>query len=181
MSGKTRLFQRWLKTPAWRALLLWALPAAFLAYFFYQPLLALISLVLTGRFAVVSPAWGVDLSALNLNRIWQPLTFTVGQAALSTLLTLIIGLPGAWLFTRFTFPGKEIITKLSVGNRSGPNIIIYCFFQFIISIISNNDIIYKPAVSHCTSVIQGGSSRIENDEFGVEHIDYIEPCEGRVY
>ena len=132
MSSKTRLFQLWLKKPAWRALLLWALPAAFLAYFFYQPLLALISLVLTGRFAVVSPTWGIDLSALNLNRIWQPLTFTVGQAALSTLLTLIIGLPGAWLFARFTFPGKRALKILTTLPFILPTVVVAAGFNALL-------------------------------------------------
>ena len=132
MSSKTRLFQLWLKKPAWRALLLWALPAAFLAYFFYQPLLALISMVLTGRFAVVSPTWGIDLSALNLNRIWQPLTFTVGQAALSTLLTLIIGLPGAWLFARFTFPGKRALKILTTLPFILPTVVVAAGFNALL-------------------------------------------------
>jgi len=132
LSSKTRLFQLWLKKPAWRALLLWALPAAFLAYFFYQPLLALISMVLTGRFAVVSPTWGIDLSALNLNRIWQPLTFTVGQAALSTLLTLIIGLPGAWLFARFTFPGKRALKILTTLPFILPTVVVAAGFNALL-------------------------------------------------
>jgi len=39
--------------------------------------------------------------------------FTIEQAALSTLASLAIGLPGAYLLTRYTFPGKEAIRSLT--------------------------------------------------------------------
>ncbi len=90
----------WFRNPTWRAVLFWLLPAAFLGYFFYQPLIALFNLLL-------SPTWAFSLADLNWRKLWDPLWFTVLQAALSTLLTLIIGLPGAWLFARFTFQEKN--------------------------------------------------------------------------
>jgi thiamine transport system permease protein len=124
--------QRWFKNPTLRALLLWALPVAFLAYFFYQPLLALFNLVLSGRFAVISPTLGFDLGALNLNRIWRPLSFTISQAALSTLLTLLIGLPGAWLFARFTFPGKKALKILSTLPFILPTVVVAAGFNALL-------------------------------------------------
>lgn len=108
-----------------RALLFWALPAVFLAYFFYQPLLALFNLV-------VSPAWGFDLGSLNLTRVWRPLSFTLGQAALSTLLTLVIGLPGAWLFTRFTFPGKRALKILTTLPFILPTVVVAAGFNALL-------------------------------------------------
>lgn len=112
------------KNPTLRALLFWALPAAFLAYFFYQPLLALFNLVLSGA-APTAP----DLAALNLNRVWRPLTFTFGQAALSTLLTLILGLPGAWLFTSFKFPGKRTLQILTTLPFILPTVVVAAGFN----------------------------------------------------
>ena len=41
----------WLKNPTLRAILFWLLPAAFLGFFFYQPLLAIFDLL-------ISPEWG---------------------------------------------------------------------------------------------------------------------------
>lgn len=131
MSTLNRSFQHWRarlrirKNPTLRALLFWALPAAFLAYFFYQPLLALFSLVLTR----VSPAGVLRLEALNLNRVWRPLYFTLGQAALSTLLTLIIGLPGAWLFARFIFPGKRTLKILTTLPFILPTVVVAAGFN----------------------------------------------------
>jgi len=113
------------KNPTLRALLFWALPAAFLAYFFYQPLLALFNLVLTRRM----PTGELSLAALNLNRVWRPLSFTLGQAALSTLLTLIIGLPGAWLFARFTFPGKRTLKILTTLPFILPTVVVAAGFN----------------------------------------------------
>jgi len=101
--------------PTWRAALFWLLPAAFLGVFFYQPLLAIFNLL-------ISPEWGFDLSALNWSQVWQPLRFTVFQATLSTLLTLVVGLPGAWLFSHFTFPGKKTLKLLSTLPSSCPRL-----------------------------------------------------------
>lgn len=117
-SSKTRLF----KHPAFRALLLWAVPAVYLAYFFYQPLFALFKLV-------ISPAWGFNLTALNFNRIWRSVSFTFGQAALSTALTLLIGLPGAWLFARFKFPGKKILKILTTLPFILPTVVVAAGFN----------------------------------------------------
>ena len=107
-------------------MLLWALPVAFLAYFFYQPLLSLFNLI------VISPTLGFDLGALNLNRILRPLSFTIGQAALSTLLTLILGLPGAWLFTRFTFPGKKALKILTTLPFILPTVVVAAGFNALL-------------------------------------------------
>ena len=41
------------------------------------------------------------------------LAFTVWQAALSTLLTIGLALPGAYVFTRFDFPGKSLLLSLA--------------------------------------------------------------------
>ncbi|MBW6466544.1 MAG: iron ABC transporter permease [Brevefilum sp.] len=120
-----RTLRRWSKHPTWRALLLWVLPVAFLAYFFYQPLLALFNLV-------ISPTWGFDLGSLNLDRIWRPLSFTIGQAALSTLLTLILGLPGAWLFARFTFPGKKALKILTTLPFILPTVVVAAGFNALL-------------------------------------------------
>ena len=87
-------------------LLLWLLPLIFLAVFLFQPLAAVFKL-----------AWQEALSsgmAFNLaERILRPLGFTVWQAALSTLLTLLVGLPAAYVFARFEFPGKQALRVLT--------------------------------------------------------------------
>lgn len=82
----------------------WALPLLFLILFFFYPLSSIFSV-----------AWeAIQLHGLEGGReiILRSLLFTTGQAALSTLLTVIIGLPAAHLFARFNFRGKRIIQVL---------------------------------------------------------------------
>jgi len=121
--------ENWLKTftknPTWRALAFWFFPVIFLGYFFYQPLLALFNLL-------ISPEWGFTLSDLNLSRIWGPLRFTIYQAFLSTLLTLLIGLPGAWLFTHFKFPGKKALKILTTLPFILPTVVVAAGFNALL-------------------------------------------------
>jgi thiamine transport system permease protein len=132
LSPILRSLQQWRKRPAWRAILFWLLPAAFLVYFFYQPLLALFALVLTGRHAVLTPELGLNLAAINLNRVWRALSFTASQAALSTLLTLVIGLPGAWLFARYSFPGKKALKILTTLPFILPTVVVAAGFNSLL-------------------------------------------------
>jgi thiamine transport system permease protein len=113
------------KRPTWRAALFWLLPAAFLGYFFYQPLLAIFNLL-------ISPEWGFDLAALDWSQVWEPLRFTVFQATLSTLLTLVIGLAGAWLFAQFDFPGKKTLKLLSTLPFILPTVVVAAGFNALL-------------------------------------------------
>ena len=86
-----------------QSFLLWLVPGAFLLFFYFYPL-----------GAVFHESWGAASdSAMNWNRVIQPLGFTLWQAALSTVLTLGVGLPAAYLFTRFDFPLKSILRGLT--------------------------------------------------------------------
>ena len=80
--------------------LLWLLPLLFLAVFFFTPLAKVLAVMVSRQGAVSLPG------------ILQPLWFTLWQAALSTLLTLIIGLPVAYVFSRYKFIGKRALRLL---------------------------------------------------------------------
>ena len=125
MSAFAAQIRHWAKNPTWRAVAFWFLPAIFLGFFFYQPLLALFNLL-------ISPEWGFSFSDLNLDKIWAPLRFTVFQASLSTLLTLIIGLPGAWLFTHFNFPGKKALRTLTTLPFILPTVVVAAGFNALL-------------------------------------------------
>ena len=118
-------YQHWIKSPTVRAVLYWLIPALFLGYFFYQPLLALFKLL-------ISPEWGFNFSTLDLNKAWQTLWFTTAQAALSTLLTLLIGLPGAWLFARFSFKGKKALKILTTLPFILPTVVVAAGFNALL-------------------------------------------------
>lgn len=86
-----------------QTILLWAAPAVFLSVFYFYPM---------GR--VFWESWkGVAAAAINWERVFQPLGFTVWQAALSTFLTLLVGLPAAYVFTHFQFPFKNLLRGLT--------------------------------------------------------------------
>jgi len=84
------------------ALWLWAAPLLFLGYFFFYPLISILGMA--GQAAL-----GGSLKIDFWGEMWPALVFTVWQAALSTLLTLVVGLPAAFLFACFHFPGKSLL------------------------------------------------------------------------
>ena len=117
--------RKWFRNPTWRAVLFWLLPAAFLGYFFYQPLFALFDLV-------ISPGQDAIFPSINWGKVWDPLWFTITQASLSTLLTLIIGLPGAWLFSHFDFPGKKALKVLTTLPFILPTVVVAAGFNALL-------------------------------------------------
>lgn len=89
---------------------LYLLPLVFLGAFFFYPLAA----ILLTSFA---PQGNLDLSAIQ-EAITSPvylevMGFTLGQAILSTLLTLALGLPAAQVFAKYQFPGKRLFQALT--------------------------------------------------------------------
>jgi thiamine transport system permease protein len=88
-----------------------AIPAGFLALVFYYPLGLILKTGLSeGGRLTLAPLHEILADPYYLRLIG----FTIEQAALSTLASLAIGLPGAYLLTRYTFPGKEMIRSLTV-------------------------------------------------------------------
>lgn len=86
-----------------------ALPLLFLSLFYFYPLVKIIitSFFYTGTLDFTR--LGVLFkSATYLKVIW----FTCWQALLSTLITLAIALPGAWVFATFRFRGKNLVLAL---------------------------------------------------------------------
>ena len=85
--------------------LLWAAPLLFLGVFFFWPLAKIFG-------AAVAWLQGAGLQ-ISREAVLRPLGFTVWQAALSTLLTMALGLPGAFVLGRYTFRGKKLLTVLT--------------------------------------------------------------------
>jgi thiamine transport system permease protein len=86
-----------------KTLLLWSAPVVFFGLFYFYPMSALFW-----------ESWkAIGESSFSWTRVIQPLGFTIWQAALSTVLTLLVGLPAAYLFTHFQFPLKSILRGLT--------------------------------------------------------------------
>ena len=80
-----------------------AIPTLFLGYFFLYPVIVITARGLTPD-GVFSPR---ILSDVVLDPTLRGVAaFTLWQAILSTVLTLLVGLPAAWVFARYDFPGK---------------------------------------------------------------------------
>ncbi len=105
--------------------LLWLIPLVFLLFFFYQPLLAIFRQVFSERF---NQGW----QFFSWDQISRPLIFTLWQAFLSTLLTLLIGLPAAYLFARFEFKGRKALHTLSLLPFILPTVVVATAFNTLI-------------------------------------------------
>ncbi len=106
-----------------RAAWLWGAPLVFLAVFFFLPLGAVF------RLAVESWAGG---TLFNWGRVLRPLGFTFWQAGLSTLLTLAVGLPAAYVFARFEFPGKRLLRVLTTLPFILPTVVVAASFNALL-------------------------------------------------
>jgi thiamine transport system permease protein len=98
-----------------------AIPIAFLAYFFVYPLLSVLVTGFTsdGRLDLGPISTVFGRSALR-NVAW----FTLWQAVASTVLTLLIALPGAFVLARYEFPGKRLVRAAIVVPFVLPTVVV---------------------------------------------------------
>lgn len=111
--------------PAWRGNAarfgLMALPVAFFALFFAYPVAAIV-----GRGLRADGVWRFGRIGEVLSRpdILDVLWFTTWQALASTALTLLIALPGAYVFARFDFPGKQLLRAVVTVPFVLPTVVV---------------------------------------------------------
>ena len=115
-----------------RRLLPWLAPAVFLGLFFFIPLARILALGLDFSFLSGFTQWKVPISSVFLPRVFNVLGFTFTQAALSTLLTLVLGLPLAYLFARFEFPSKAIFRALTAIPFMLPTVVVAAGFTALL-------------------------------------------------
>lgn len=102
------------------------LPALlFLGIFFFLPLARILALGLNpGLLAFSATGFGL--------RLWEVLRFTFWQAALSTALTLLAGLPLAFLFARYAFPFKSVLRTLTAIPFMLPTVVVAAGFNALL-------------------------------------------------
>lgn len=110
------------------AWLLYALPLLFLAGFYFYPLAG----ILRVSFAQEGAAGGAGGAVWMQPFFWRVLWFTTWQAAASMLLTLLVGMPLAWLFARFDFPGKGLVRALTTIPFVMPTVVVAAAFTSLI-------------------------------------------------
>lgn len=107
----------------WGGVLLTAVPLFFLAIFFFYPLLHIMRQTLSWE-AVVA----VGTRPYFRRVIW----FTWWQALVSTGLTLLVGLPPAYLFARYTFPGRGLLKALTTVPFVMPTVVVAAAFRALL-------------------------------------------------
>jgi thiamine transport system permease protein len=109
-----------------RTLPLLLFPLLFLSFFFFFPLFSILlegltedggALTLSHLRAIVTDAYYVRVIA-----------FTGEQAVLSTIASILLGLPGAFILARFDFRGKSLIKALTTVPFVLPSIIVVLGF-----------------------------------------------------
>ncbi|MFI1934255.1 ABC transporter permease [Streptomyces sp. NPDC020330] len=96
-------------------------PVAFFAVFFAYPVTAIV-----GRGLKAGGDWQFGRLGEVLARpdILDVLWFTTWQALASTALTLLIALPGAYVFARFDFPGKQLLRAVVTVPFVLPTVVV---------------------------------------------------------
>ena len=109
--------------PPWLArAALWLLPLSFLIVAFFFPLSHILALTFDLN----------TLTSSNLLLAFPVLLFTFYQATLSTLLTLLLGLPAAYLFARYDFRGKSLLRALTAVPFMLPTVVVAAGFSALL-------------------------------------------------
>jgi thiamine transport system permease protein len=101
---------------------LWLIPLSFLIVAFFYPLSRILALTFDYR----------TLTSENLLLASNVLRFTFYQAILSTILTLLLGLPSAYLFARYDFRGKSLLRALSAVPFMLPTVVVAAGFNALL-------------------------------------------------
>jgi thiamine transport system permease protein len=106
-----------------------ALPVAFFAVFFAYPVAAIVA-----RGLKIDGVWrfGRIGEVLAQSDIRHVLWFTTWQALASTALTLLIALPGAYVFARFDFRGKQVLRAVVTVPFVLPTVVVGTAFLALV-------------------------------------------------
>jgi thiamine transport system permease protein len=108
-----------------RPVLPWMGVSIFLGLFFFYPLARILWLGL-------NPAALKTLDLASFLLSFRSLFFTFYQAALSTILTLVLGLPAAFLFARYDFHGKSLLRGLTAIPFMLPTVVVAAGFNALL-------------------------------------------------
>ncbi len=99
----------------WGWVIVAAVPVLFIAYFFVYPLVRILSLGLSE----------LDIRASGLEaRVLKVGWFTLWQASLSTVLTLLVAAPMTWAVSNFEFRGRRLATALVTVPFVLPTVVV---------------------------------------------------------
>jgi len=104
-------------------------PLVFLAVFYFYPLIRIFNLSL-----ISDGTWNLEGFGKLVSTPYyvRTLWFTTWQAAVSTVLTLIIALPGAYVFARYRFSGKNILQSFTAIPFVLPSVVVAAAFHALL-------------------------------------------------
>lgn len=121
------------------------LPLAALALFFGFPVISMMV-----RF--LRPQNIVDtINTSSLTQVWW---FTTWQAALSTILTVIIGLPLTWAIARYSFRGSKTITGLVTVPFFMPAVVVATGVRVVVDSPSVTGILWAHVVFNVAVIVR---------------------------
>ena len=108
---------------------LWLIPVLFLAVFYFYPFLNIIYI----SFTEYSDNLLVSIiGVFSSPGVYKTIAFTFYQAFLSTILTLILGMPAAYVFARFDFRGKNLLRTITGLPFVMPTLVVAAAFNSLI-------------------------------------------------
>jgi len=111
------------------AILLWLAPLVFLLFFYFFPLSKILGVsIARSESGLLTPF----LDALTSSSVQSVIGFTFWQATLSTIITLILGIPGAYLLARYRFKGKSLFRALTGIPFVMPTLVVAAAFNTLI-------------------------------------------------
>ncbi|MFC2037195.1 ABC transporter permease [Chloroflexota bacterium] len=111
------------------ASLAYLLPLVFLSLFFFYPLIEILVLSLAPQ-GHLDPA--PFLTLFTDPYYLRLLGFTTAQALLSTILTLLAGMPAAYVFARYDFRGKSLLRALTTIPFVLPTMVVAAAFTALL-------------------------------------------------
>ncbi len=114
---------------SWRQFAVWLIPLSFLALFYFYPL----GNILVTSLSRAGDGWAAPFQqALTSPAQLRVLWFTLWQALVSTILTLVVGLPGAYLLARYDFRGKALLLALTAIPFVMPTLVVAAAFYALL-------------------------------------------------
>jgi len=104
-------------------------PLIFMGLFYFYPLAGIFSLSFAPQDGAAFKGMEKLLSSAYYLRV---LWFTFWQAAVSTVLTLVLALPAAYVFARYAFRGKDLLLNLTTIPFVLPTVVTAAAFSALL-------------------------------------------------
>ncbi|MCK4725986.1 MAG: hypothetical protein KAT29_09290, partial [Anaerolineales bacterium] len=112
-----------------KVMALWIAPLLFLLLFYFYPLASILRVSFARAGTDFAEPFRAIFSSVGFRQV---LGFTFYQAILSTLLTLCIGLPAAYLVARYRFRGKKLLMSLTAIPFVLPTVVVAAAFNALL-------------------------------------------------